>query len=107
MAYGAIAAPTQTVELPTLSYTLPDQRRLTCFPVTRSTVPDGVGEYLLGMYNTELASEFGMPLSLDGNVETHENVTRYVRAQLERLTRKKVPSTSRPSSPTSSLRRVY
>lgn len=57
MAYGAIPAPTPTVELPTLSYPLPDGRRLTCFPVSRSTVPKGAAEHLLGIYNTELACQ--------------------------------------------------
>jgi hypothetical protein len=54
MAYGAIPVPAQLGELPTISYTLPDQRRLTCFPVTKETAPAGVAEYLLDIFNAEL-----------------------------------------------------
>jgi len=57
MAYGSIPAPPTSAPLPTLSYTLPDKRRLTCFPVTRETLPEGAGEYLWGLFNEELASE--------------------------------------------------
>ena len=55
MAYGAIPVPAQLGELPTISYTLPDQRRLTCFPVTKEIIPTGVAEYLLDIFNAELA----------------------------------------------------
>ncbi|KAG7535963.1 hypothetical protein FFLO_03561 [Filobasidium floriforme] len=56
MAYGSIPPPPTSAPLPTLSYTLPDERRLTCFPVTRETLPEGAGEYLWGLFNEELAT---------------------------------------------------
>lgn len=57
MAYGAIAAPSVTVELSTLGYSLPNDRRLVCFPLTADTADPELVEYLAQVFNDELASK--------------------------------------------------
>lgn len=59
MAYGATIPPPKPREkLVPIAYTLPDQRRLVCFPVdAKDEIPKGVAEYLLTIFNAELESE--------------------------------------------------
>lgn len=57
MAYGSIAAPKNLAPLPTLAYTLPDRRRMTCYPVTAETAPVELCKFLHVIFNEELASK--------------------------------------------------
>ncbi len=59
MAYGATIPPPKPLEkLVPISYTLPDKRRLVCFPLDgKNEIPQGVAEYLLTVYNAELKSQ--------------------------------------------------
>lgn len=66
MAYGSIAAPLSLAPLPILSYALPtppttslnasQHPHLLTFPVTRESMPTDLGEWLLSIFNDELAS---------------------------------------------------
>ena len=53
MAYGAIAAPKLTEELPTFSYPLPSGEELVTFPV-HGEADAAVMDYLCGIFMTEL-----------------------------------------------------
>jgi hypothetical protein len=57
-AYGAIASSRPNVELPVLSYPLPQDLALTTYPVHGSDVPPELISYLADVFNQELAGEF-------------------------------------------------
>lgn len=57
MAYGSIAPPKNLAPLPILAYTLPDRRRMTCYPVTAQTAPVELCKFLHDVFNEELASK--------------------------------------------------
>ncbi|GFZ43817.1 hypothetical protein JCM24511_01537 [Saitozyma sp. JCM 24511] len=54
MAYGAIAAPLQLAELPTLSFPLPGGWQLSTHPIKGAEAPKEVLEYLYGVFSKEL-----------------------------------------------------
>ncbi|KAJ9100557.1 hypothetical protein QFC21_003600 [Naganishia friedmannii] len=55
MAYGSIAPPSTTTELPIVAYTLPDGNSLTCFPVTGQSASIELCQFLCRVFNEELA----------------------------------------------------
>lgn len=58
MAYGAIAAPnTGELNLPMLSYNLPNQKGLTTFPLTLETTPLKLRETMYTIFAAEVESE--------------------------------------------------
>jgi hypothetical protein len=54
MAYGAIAAPLQLAELPTLSFPLPGGWELSTHPIKGAEAPKSVLEYLYSVFSKEL-----------------------------------------------------
>jgi hypothetical protein len=54
MAYGAIAAPLQLAELPTLSFPLPGGWQLSTHPIKGAEAPKEVLEYLYSVFSKEL-----------------------------------------------------
>ncbi|KAJ9093562.1 hypothetical protein QFC19_008289 [Naganishia cerealis] len=70
MAYGSIPAPDTAVHLPVLAYSLPDGKRMTCFPVTGKDASVELCKFLCGVFNEEL--QMGRtypqrgPVDLDG-----------------------------------------
>lgn len=59
MAYGSIAPPPVLAPLPTLSFPLTDELKLTTYPVTGHQCPQHLIEYLYEIFSEELAGRLG------------------------------------------------